>query len=196
MIKQFHQQIYETFQKFCWILTDFGSIERSFSILNWIQPIFGGDCAFSPFLWNILNHFDSYFQTFGNRRFIFLFQPDLNIQSSFMSKVFLKRVKSSFFTHCDSQIYPIIFFKVPLQSQFPQTPYFDLYFNFRWHSWSILWLVAAVWIRRFSTWVQLPLFGRLRRSWETIFRDHLLVAGVQNQVSRKLFLTPRQPRMC
>ena len=65
----------------------------------------------------------------------------------------------------------------------------------RWHPRPILRSVAAVWIRRFSTRIQLPLPRRLRWSWEAIFRNHLLVTGVQNKVSRKLFPTPRQPRV-
>ena len=65
----------------------------------------------------------------------------------------------------------------------------------RWHPRPILRSVAAVWIRRFSTRIELPLPRRLRWSWEAIFRNHLLVTGVQNKVSRKLFPTQRQPRV-
>ena len=71
---------------------------------------------------------------------------------------------------------------------------FFLFFS-RWHPRPILRSVAAVWIRRFSTRIELPLPRRLRWSWEAIFRNHLLVTGVQNKVSRKLFPTQRQPRV-
>ena len=65
--------------------------------------------------------------------------------------------------------------------------------DLRRYSRSILWFVAAVWIWRISSGIQLPLPRRLRWSWQTIPGNHLSFAGLQNQVSRKLFLTPRQP---
>ena len=97
-------------------------------------------------------------------------------------------------------------FKIPSKSYelFAQTSisrFFGKIYNLysflfsRWHPRPILRSVAAVWIRRFSTRIELPLPRRLRWSWEAIFRNHLLVTGVQNKVSRKLFPTQRQPRV-
>lgn len=60
---------------------------------------------------------------------------------------------------------------------------------------TVLRSVASVRIRRFSTWIQLPVPRRLRGSWQTIVGNDLPAVGVQNQVSGELFPAAWQPRM-
>lgn len=63
----------------------------------------------------------------------------------------------------------------------------------RWYPWSILWFATFVWIRWFSSRIQLLVPGWLCGSWQAIFGNHLSFVGLQDQVSRELFHFAWQP---
>jgi len=64
------------------------------------------------------------------------------------------------------------------------------------YSRSVLRPVETVRVRRISTREQLPVPRRLRRPRQTVARDHLPAARIQDQISRKLLPASRQPRVC
>lgn len=66
----------------------------------------------------------------------------------------------------------------------------------RWHPRPVLWFTTTIWIRWISSGGKLLVPRRLRRSWQTITGDHMPLACLQNQISRKLLYSTRQSRMC
>jgi len=66
----------------------------------------------------------------------------------------------------------------------------------RWHMWAVLWPAASVRAWWFPSWVQLPLPGELCWSWEAVNWNHLLAAGIQDQVPREFLSTSRKSWVC
>lgn len=66
----------------------------------------------------------------------------------------------------------------------------------RWHSRTVLWLAQTVRVRRIPSRVKLSVLGRLCGSRQAVARNHLPPTRVQNQISGKLLLAARQPRVC
>ena len=64
------------------------------------------------------------------------------------------------------------------------------------HTRSVLWPVEIVRVRRFPAGKQLLVPGRLRRPGQTVAGDDLSADRLQDQISRKLLPTARQPRVC
>ena len=64
------------------------------------------------------------------------------------------------------------------------------------HTRPILRLATSIRVRWFPTRSKLSLPRRLRRPGKTILGNNMSPPRLQNQVSRKLFHTPRKPRMC